>query len=470
MTSRFSIACRLAAMFGLTAAVVFASVAFFLYCVLADSVRGQIRDELAFQHALLDASVTAADTPAAWTALTRKLDAMSPDGGRIEYAVHSDDPAFRHGNEAWIDRARAAPDDTLQFLPGNADAGGTRCTMAKRLDAQGARPDIRFMIALDCSAYLKTKESFTTVLYVSSALGILLVTILGFYVARLGLRPVRQLSQQANGMPPGDPTRRLDLRGLPPEIHELALSFNNALARREAAWRQLEGFNADVAHELRTPLTNLIGETQVVLAHPRPAEELEETLASNLEELERMSTIVSDMLFLSSADCGQRAADLSSVSLRRESEKTIDYLEANFLDRDMTVALHGDANVIVDRRLFHRALANLLANSANYAQPGSHIDVHISRSGARAVVAVTDQGDAIPQAQQARLFERFVRSDAARSRSGDHHGLGLSIVRAIALMHGGDTFVRSDGGRNTFGFTLQADCSLSPDMRTQPAS
>lgn len=456
MSQRISLACRLAAMFALTAAVVFAGVAFFLYCVLADSVRGQIRDELTFQHALLDTHVKAADTPVLWAALTRKLDAMSPDGGRIEYAIDSPDPAWRYGNSRAFDRALGPHDDITHFLSDDTPLASTRCAMAKRLDAQGTRPELRFIIALDCTSYLRTKESFTTVLTVSAALGILLVALLGFHVAKLGLRPVRNLSQQANALPPNDPTQRLELRRLPPEIHELALSFNNALARREAAWRQLEAFNADVAHELRTPLTNLIGETQVVLAHPRPVQELEETLASNLEELERMSAIVNDMLFLSSAENGHRAADLSEVSLRTESEKTIEYLEANFLERDMTVSLLGDAQATVDRRLFHRALANLLANSASYAREGSNVEVSITRRGNETVIAVSDHGEPIAQDQQSRLFERFVRIDEARTQCGVHHGLGLAIVRAIALMHGGDTFVHSEDGRNTFGFTLQA--------------
>ncbi len=455
MKLRVSLACRLAVMFALTAAVVFAGVAFFLYCVLADSVRGQIRDELTFQHALLDSTVKQAETPALWAALTRKLDAMSPDGGRIEYSIYSADPAFRFGNWRALEREVGPRDDALHFLGAEANPSLTRCAMAKRIDALGDRPELRFVIALDCTSYLRTKESFTTVLTVSAALGILLVALLGYHVAQLGLRPVRHLSQQANALPPSDPTRRLELRSLPPEIHELALSFNNALARREAAWRQLEAFNADVAHELRTPLTNLIGETQVVLAHTRSVEELEETLASNLEELERMSAIVNDMLFLSSAENGHRAADLSEVSLRRESEKTIEYLEASFLDRDMTVSLLGDVQATVDRRLFHRALANLLANSASHAHAGSNVEVRISRRGSETVIAVSDHGDPIPEAQQARLFERFVRNDQARTQCGVHHGLGLAIVRAIALMHGGDTFVESADGRNTFGFTVQ---------------
>jgi two-component system heavy metal sensor histidine kinase CusS len=95
------------------------------------------------------------------------------------------------------------------------------------------------------------------------------------------------------------------------ELEDLTVAFNGALGRLEDAWQQLEGFNADVAHELRTPLANLIGGTQVALSRPRSAAEFQETLQSNLEELERLRSIVNDMLFLARADQGEAATGLT---------------------------------------------------------------------------------------------------------------------------------------------------------------
>src|SRR5690606_16437173 len=97
---------------------------------------------------------------------------------------------------------------------------------------------------------------------------------------------------------------------------------------------------------------------------------------------------------------------------------------------------------------------NLLSNSARYAYSGSEVVVTIDMHDDHAWVSVSNHGDAIPAEQQARLFERFYRGDTARTHSGVHHGLGLSIVRAIASMHGGDVFIRSEHGINTFGFSL----------------
>ncbi len=109
------------------------------------------------------------------------------------------------------------------------------------------------------------------------------------------------------------------------------------------AWRQLESFNADVAHELRTRLTNLIGQTQLGLSRRRSQEELEELLGSNLEELERMASIVNDMLFLSHAHAGEHASQLAQVSLREETFKTAEYVELSFAEKQLVLRVEGDA-------------------------------------------------------------------------------------------------------------------------------
>jgi two-component system heavy metal sensor histidine kinase CusS len=201
-------------------------------------------------------------------------------------------------------------------------------------------------------------------------------------------------------------------------------------------------------------LTNLIGQTQVALAHGRDVNELQDLLQSNLEELERMGTIVNDMLFLAGAESGQRATELSDVSLCEEASKTVEYLEPVLHDKQLNVVIQGDMRVHIDRRLFHRSLANLIQNAARYAVPTSTITVSLVSHGMQAEVSVSNAGEPIENVHLERLFERFYRADAARARSDAHHGLGLSIVRAVASMHGGRVFAHSKDGVNTFGFSL----------------
>src|SRR5690606_36923179 len=392
--------------------------------------------ELEVHHTLLDPVIEARRSDREWDLVRRKLDGMAQEGARIRYWIRSPDERFSYGGPFLLKEGSRMPDTPFGFVKVREPAK-VWAVLSRTIPAYGERPPIEFVVALDATAYIDTKEKFTRVMGIASALGILLVAVLGYWIAKLGLAPVRRLGQQANSLPPGNPRERLDVAGLPPEIRELAVSFNNALERREAAWLQLEGFNADVAHELRTPLTNLIGQTQVALAHERDLDTLQDLLESNLEELERMSSIVNDMLLLSCADNGNRAAELSDISLANESRKTVDYLDDSFTERDLTVRIDGNAFVHADKRLFHRALANLLSNSARYAYTGTEILITIETRLDHVWVSVANHGDPISAEQQSRLFERFYRGDAARTLSGVHHGLGLSIVRAIASMHGG---------------------------------
>ena len=283
-----------------------------------------------------------------------------------------------------------------------------------------------------------------------------LAALLGFWVARIGLKPLGKLSDEAQKLAPPKLSGRLQLSPLPPELSQFVNSFNATLDRVEQAYSRLGSFNADVAHELRSPLTNLIGQTQVALTRGRSAEQYFEVLQSNLEELERLRSIINDMLFLASADQGSKATKLIESSLADEVATTLDYLDFILEDAQVEVRVHGDALVQIEKAHLRRALINLLSNAVQHTAPGQVIDVQIEIQEQQVAIGVTNPGEAIASEHLPRLFERFYRVDASRSNSGANHGLGLAIVKAIALMHGGDVFVRSEGGGNTFGITLPA--------------
>lgn len=179
-----------------------------------------------------------------------------------------------------------------------------------------------------------------------------------------------------------------------------------------------------------------------------------------------MTSIVNDMLFLSHAHAGDHAAQLTRVSLREETLKTAEYVEPSFAEKQLSLKVEGDVIAHIDRRLFHRSLANLLENSARHSPPESTITVQLSKSGNQARVAVSNPGDPIAPTHLHRLFERFYRVDSSRTKSDTHHGLGLSIVRAVAIMHRGDVFARSENGINTFGltFALSTDDELCAEQ------
>ena len=187
-----------------------------------------------------------------------------------------------------------------------------------------------------------------------------------------------------------------------------------------------------------------------------------EVLQSNLEELERLRSIINDMLFLARADQGESATSLASACVTEEISKTIEFFEFVLDESGMNVKVEGDvqARAFIETALFRRAMTNLLQNAIQHSGAGSQIRVLVSEQPSQIQVAVSNPGAPIEEAHLPRLFDRFYRVDAARNDSdpSQHHGhgLGLAIVKAIAKMHGGSVFARSQGGVTTIGFSVPA--------------
>jgi two-component system heavy metal sensor histidine kinase CusS len=272
------------------------------------------------------------------------------------------------------------------------------------------------------------------------------------------LRPLQQLSAEARALRPKTLSQRLRADRLPVELEDLTIAFNGALGRLEDAYTQLEGFNADVAHELRTPLANLIGGTQVALSRPRSAAEFQETLQSNLEELERLRSIVNDMLFLARADQGEAATGLTAADVAHEVAVTIEFFEPLLDETGASVVIEGElrAQATMNIALFRRALSNLLQNAIEHSGAGARLVVTITQRAGAIWIAVTNPGTPIGESHLPRLFDRFYRVDSSRHDAGElhGHGLGLAIVKAVAAMHGGSTLATSGGGVTTIAFSV----------------
>jgi len=248
---------------------------------------------------------------------------------------------------------------------------------------------------------------------------------------------------------------RLDASSLPTELQPLVLQFNDLLERLSRSYRQLENFNADVAHELNTPLTTLITSCELALRAVREGRVDSTVIGSNLEELHRMSEIIRSMLFLSKAELGSQARCEEVNSVADIVMEVVDYHDALLSESELTVDVEGDAAGLFDAALLKRALSNLLGNASEYAAAGSQIEVKITQTTTEFVsVCVCNKGQSIHKDDLNQIFDRFYRCDISRTLSDKHHGLGLSIVAAIARMHGGEHFARSEDGITCIGFTL----------------
>lgn len=242
------------------------------------------------------------------------------------------------------------------------------------------------------------------------------------------------------------------------------------LERQRRSQAQVEAFSANVAHELRTPLATLITSTELTLREAGLTPGVSDRLGANLEELRRMQGIVGDMLFLSRAYGGQRARRARMESLAALAAEVAEYHEAALEEAGLSLRIEGEAAGDFDAGLLKRALSNLIANATRYATAGSVLRVGIEgvRSG-QVRLWVANTGPVIAAQRLPRLFDRFMSGEAA---TGDEHlGLGLSIVDAIARMHGGAPFARSDERETRIGLTLSGGTSgrAYTARRSQPS-
>ncbi|MCU1725862.1 heavy metal sensor histidine kinase [Pseudomonas sp. 7P_10.2_Bac1] len=448
-----SIALRLSVLFTLVALLVFVLIGGALYQQVDKGINLLPEAELDARFSVLESSINRFGNPDHWAKITSKLTLLSEEDKRIRFWAISSDPQYEYG----------APDTQIRaFAQGPVGVRDLQLpgsdypfkVLISQIPAKEQRPALRFLIGIDTETFRQTQHHLLMALISLAIIGVLLASALGYWVARIGLKPLITLSEKAQKLEPPRLSGRLHLSPLPPELDHLVKGFNSTLDRVEQAYTRLESFNADVAHELRSPLTNLIGQTQVALTRGRSAEHYFEVLQSNLEELERLRSIINDMLFLASADQGSKASKLTRASLADEVATTLDYLEFILEDANVTVRVSGDAQVNIEKAHLRRALINLLNNAVQHTEPGQQIDVQIEHTEQQASISISNPGGPIADEHLPRLFERFYRVDASRHNSVANHGLGLAIVKAIAHMHGGEVFVRTGKGRNTFGLTL----------------
>lgn len=455
-----SITARLVAMFAVAALATFALIGAALHGVLARELERHQYEELDTTLKSLQYWIQTIGTPERWPRVQARMDALTPEDGSVRFWVLSDDPHFQYGKGlAEIDgltrEANGRSSNSSILLPGQERPFRT---LSVHIPPFENRPAVRLIVGRNSEPYARTREAFLTALVALGLGAVLVVAVAGYWIARVGLRPLDRLSGEAQALRPKTLSQRLQTTALPVELSALAEAFNGALSRLEEAYRQLEAFNADVAHELRTPLANLIGSTQVALSRQRSAGDFQEVLQANLEDLERLRSIVNDMLFLARADRGEVATGLVLAPVVQEVRKTIEFFEFVLDESRTQVGIAGDvqAEARLESALFRRAMSNLLQNAIEHSPPGAQITVTLREEAASTWIMVSNPGAAIDEQHLQHLFDRFYRVDAARNDGGEHHGhgLGLAIVKAVASMHGGQVSAASEGGVNTFGFSV----------------
>lgn len=317
-------------------------------------------------------------------------------------------------------------------------------------DSKAFGGQLAYGVVLDPQVEQKLLRRFALGLAAGLLLVLALAILASWLIDRVALRPLRLFAAAAARITPSRLSERIRLDTLPPDLHPYGETFNAMLARLEEAFARLSDFSSDLAHELRTPINNLMIQTQVTLASDRECADYQHTLESNLEELGRLSRMVSDMLFLARADASQHALSLCSVSLGAEAGRLLSLFEFSAEEKRIRLEASGDACVEADPTMVQRAINNLLSNALRHTPEGGRVTVRVVDAGSDgALVRVENDGPPIPPAIAARMFDRFYRAEASRQHHGEGAGLGLALVRSIMELHGGSVTMQREGELTT---------------------
>lgn len=276
-------------------------------------------------------------------------------------------------------------------------------------------------------------------------------TAFGYWLVKLGLKPLRYLEDEAENLRPGNLGIRIDSRRLPTELAPLSEALNHSIARLESAFARLSELNSDVAHELRTPVHSLRLEAEHILASGTLPKGAEEQLAGMMDTLDHMAALIEQMLFLARSEDPAHQVELVPLGVPRLLETVREPFLPLAEESQVSILAHSPAELCIlgNATLLRRALHNLLANALRHSPPGGTVTLTALQSPGGVVLEVRDQGEGIPKQFLASLGQRFVRTDASRSRKRGGAGLGLAIVNGIAKLHGAALHIESEEGVGT---------------------
>lgn len=297
-------------------------------------------------------------------------------------------------------------------------------------------------------------QSFRLAMWALVAIAALLTGFLGWLAARRGLAPLRNITHRASDITANSLDQRIEAGEIPIELAEVVNTLNDMLGRLKESFDRLSDFSSDIAHELRTPVSNLLTQTQVMLSRERSIDDYQDVLASNAEELERLSRTIADMLFLAKADNQLLVPTQEAVDLKVEISSLLEFYEPLIEEKKLQLAFHGHTEVRGDRLMLRRAVGNLLSNGIRHTPEHGLIKIVLESGEDQVCVRIENSGETIPSEHLPRLFDRFYRVDPSRHRSGEGSGLGLAITKSIAMAHRGAVSVKSADGRTTFSLCL----------------
>lgn len=280
-------------------------------------------------------------------------------------------------------------------------------------------------------------------------IGLLFSLVVGRVVTDKGLKSLDELTDTVQKIRTSSLDHRVDPKAMPKELQSLGIAFNQMLDRIEISFSRMHQMSADMSHELRTPINNLIGQTELLLSYAHNEVDSRNVQASNLEELQRMASLIENILFLARAESQRPDVETHTIDVASEVAKVCEYYQALADDKQISLKYIGNATVHFNQIMFRRMLTNLISNALKYSKPQGEVSVIVNDEGAEVIITVADNGIGIDAEHLPRIFDRFYRVDDSRSAQISGTGLGLAIVKSILDLHHGRIYVMSDVGIGT---------------------
>ncbi len=292
----------------------------------------------------------------------------------------------------------------------------------------------------------------------------------GYWLMRRALRPVDEITTRAEGITSSNLSERLPVIKTGDELERLSTSLNRMIARLEAAFQHIHRFSADASHELRTPLTILQLELEGIFQHRDLSPAIVDQIGSALEETQRLSRIVENLMTIARLDAGEVKIEKTLLDLGELVASTAEQMRLLADEKSLSLQckVESDVRVLGDQTRLKQVVVNLIDNAIKYTPPGGQVTVSVRAAEQKALLDVVDTGLGMSPETIPHLFERFYRADKARSRDSGGAGLGLAIVKAICSAHGAEVQVFSQecqGSRFRVELPLAAIESVSgPDV------
>lgn len=290
-------------------------------------------------------------------------------------------------------------------------------------------------------------------------IGFAIAVVISLIISKTLISPIHGMTKAAEAMADGDFSRKIPVESAD-EIGILAKTFNDMAAQIETMLEELKRveslrreFVANVSHELRTPLTNIRSYAETISEDKdMPKETEEEFLRIIINQSDRMTKIVQDLLELSRYDSGASVLNIEEFSIEQAVRDVYAAIALEARKRRHVLNLELEwklPSIKGDRAKIEQVMMNIIANALKYTPDGGTIAIYSGTTGNDVWVKIEDTGVGIPAEDLARVFDRFFRVDKARSRESGGTGLGLSIAKEIILRHGGEITIESKPGIGT---------------------